>query len=813
MPAHRGCEVDGEHDLGVLFVHGIGDPERGQTLTQWADALTDWLSGWLGEDAMQLGAARLAVDPVAPGAPAHLDVEVALPGKDSGVVTVRRWRMAEGWWARSFAPPRAAELAFWSFGVVPVVALTHFALRLQRAWSRPVAAGSRVVGWIMRGSRVGRAVVELLVTAALAPLGGLLLLVVLLMRALPIGWVRSLAAGLQRVVSQTVGDSYIFLGSSTRRAAVTHAVEADLRWLAGSCRDVVVVAHSQGAEVAHRAIRAAGLPQVVGLVTLGSGQDKLTLLQAARTDASAKIKRVVWLAPLGAIVLAVALAMVTGWWPTTERADTTGAVGGSIGLAALFLVAGVTAASVLTERAAEARLTAPRQGWLNLYASHDPVSNGPIIGIGDSAPESSEEVTNRRSTLLDHTSYHHNSEQVLARIATVCAAACGGTLEGARSGYGPLIDHAALSVAVARRRWRVGWLLYLRLLTWTSCAVTLLLERRQLAGLGGRLTRDYQALQWIPLIRLDLDQAAPAVRSGVGVLAVLAVFGLASMTTSAIWRHWDRSEGARSHTRRGFALWPAQAVTLIWAFPAHLLLIAALTGTVDLHLQLDPVLVGVLLYFTFIQAIGAMVLALIMFALVRVQVIHRDRMPLSTGEQAAVYLPGMAISLLGHQLYPQTAFWPLMIFVGVLALTMLLPPILGSRHAVQRLLMRLRTRTWAGPIPLAATPLLGAGAIEVHRAGAVADQATIGRLETAVSRLQETHPERSAPRVAELNRQLGELGRDAAELARHLLREGDAAAARQLLTAVADHAPDAAELLRDLGAPTPATEPVTEQTS
>ncbi len=36
------------HELGVLFVRGIVEQERGQTLTIWADASANWLSGWLG---------------------------------------------------------------------------------------------------------------------------------------------------------------------------------------------------------------------------------------------------------------------------------------------------------------------------------------------------------------------------------------------------------------------------------------------------------------------------------------------------------------------------------------------------------------------------------------------------------------------------------------------------------------------------------------------------------------------------------------------------------------------------------------------
>ena len=34
--------------LGILFVHGMGQQERGDTITQMGDALTEWLRRWLG---------------------------------------------------------------------------------------------------------------------------------------------------------------------------------------------------------------------------------------------------------------------------------------------------------------------------------------------------------------------------------------------------------------------------------------------------------------------------------------------------------------------------------------------------------------------------------------------------------------------------------------------------------------------------------------------------------------------------------------------------------------------------------------------
>jgi len=36
-----------QYRLGLLFVHGMGEQERGDTITQMGDALTEWLRRWI----------------------------------------------------------------------------------------------------------------------------------------------------------------------------------------------------------------------------------------------------------------------------------------------------------------------------------------------------------------------------------------------------------------------------------------------------------------------------------------------------------------------------------------------------------------------------------------------------------------------------------------------------------------------------------------------------------------------------------------------------------------------------------------------
>jgi hypothetical protein len=74
---------------------------------------------------------------------------------------------------------------------------------------------------------------------------------------------------------------------------------------------VAVVAHSQGAAIAHRALRRVppGERKLASFVTVGSGQTKLVDLESLRdTDAA----REVWLAPAGLVVMATSIWLLLG---------------------------------------------------------------------------------------------------------------------------------------------------------------------------------------------------------------------------------------------------------------------------------------------------------------------------------------------------------------------------------------------------------------------------------------------------------------------------------------------------------------------
>ena len=94
---------------------------------------------------------------------------------------------------------------------------------------------------------VAKAVIQLLVAMALAPVFIALLAVTLLLGLLPIPQLRSLILSAQSTLTGTVGDSLAFVESPLRAALVRTRILEGLERLQARCERTVIVAHSQGA--------------------------------------------------------------------------------------------------------------------------------------------------------------------------------------------------------------------------------------------------------------------------------------------------------------------------------------------------------------------------------------------------------------------------------------------------------------------------------------------------------------------------------------------------------------------------------------
>jgi len=97
-----------EYRLGVLFVHGIGRPRLGETMTRWGDALIRVIG------LATKHTVAVTVDKAHTGS---RRAEAKLVLQNDG--QRERWLLKECWWAQSFPPPTYGELVSWSLWALP----------------------------------------------------------------------------------------------------------------------------------------------------------------------------------------------------------------------------------------------------------------------------------------------------------------------------------------------------------------------------------------------------------------------------------------------------------------------------------------------------------------------------------------------------------------------------------------------------------------------------------------------------------------------------------------------------------------------
>ena len=560
------------HDFGVLFVHGIGESRRAETLVHFAEPVLTRVRELIEDDYARRGR-NPPGEPVVnvldaeltgkEGAPAYAAVHVGVPDPDDPERPTQRWLIAESWWAESFPTPTFSDVAAWGFETIPWTLVAHFDDRLRRLGYQAIQAlepGNTLVtkrqallGWLSEAF-------WLFIGLLLVPLLMLVIAVLLVLGAVPITAVRDLVGTLQRAISAYIGDSFVFMGQSITSAAVTRRVARDFAWLSSRCRRVTVIAHSQGAAVAHRALRSQPMRSEDTLITFGSGLRKLTEIERMRAHPHFPSARAaIWWAAVGAVTAALSLrwlylalplpawsallvsgllvmAMIglggiligllqawrrrasdtrpkasreTGARPAElPRLSATNVLStilfvlvtsglslmvmltlrflnpGSLSMAHIAgLLPWVTAMAVglgvgytalmhwrqlsgrstdrreqeaLDRTLYEQRYQFPGRGfqWHDYFASADPVSNGPLLDRFQPQKLRSSAVDNLRSILRDHTTYWHNRDGFVAPVTNLIVA---------QARICPPGDARTEYATMARRRWRVRWLVASRL--------------------------------------------------------------------------------------------------------------------------------------------------------------------------------------------------------------------------------------------------------------------------------------------------------------------------------------------------------------
>ncbi|HVF99987.1 MAG TPA: hypothetical protein VND68_09125, partial [Chloroflexia bacterium] len=123
-------EKDSGPNLGVLFVHGIGEQKRGDTLPWAGDALFKWYRLWSCKGNLDGTSQAAPCEPyltdtrlVRP-VPSELDappfshMKFQTPNQEVAQ-REQEWILAESWWASEFTPPSYAEMVVLGLSIAP----------------------------------------------------------------------------------------------------------------------------------------------------------------------------------------------------------------------------------------------------------------------------------------------------------------------------------------------------------------------------------------------------------------------------------------------------------------------------------------------------------------------------------------------------------------------------------------------------------------------------------------------------------------------------------------------------------------------
>jgi len=527
--------------LGVLFVHGMGTHAQGATLRDMGEPLIEWLKlGNVGIESLELTESRLT--PGEGDEPAHVRCELTTADGHT-----RSWILAEACWSQSFTPPSYARMAFWLIASVPWMLgdyvrgawrreeerTSFFPLRLRQALNAAYAfAGALLVGPIV-----------------------LALTALLLVRLIPIASVRKAADRLARLLAASLGDVYVVLATHIDRAAIRDQIVVNHAWLQERCRTTVVVAHSAGSALTHQLLRDDRIAGVKTYITLGEAIWRMKWMADLSRDHGPLRIKALGLAVGGTACIAGGWILLAVCGPSYGIAV---AVAVGLGVALHFLSARLVRKHAKTGPIrAEAidLLRGKVYRWRDYVASSDPVPAGALTECahasvpGRRSPESDTTpgrshyqpigVRNRRSIVLDHTSYANNVEGFVAGVALDLARA---------DTQGPPLNLAITRDELAEgRRARALRTLSLALMRPASLGVGCILAVA-VATLKGGFANIGEHVGWVG----DAVDALPGTvlddyvsDHGVGIVVLLVLCVAPWLAAGRAWTVWSRIERAR----------------------------------------------------------------------------------------------------------------------------------------------------------------------------------------------------------------------------------------------------------------------------
>lgn len=555
----------GVYDVGVVFVHGIGQQGRKDTLRDFGKALFDWVERRMRSPAIaalvgdRVPQSRTEPVPDDGVTPAYSRIEIPVDSNNG----TSKWLLAEAWWGDDFKVPGMWELSLWGFRAIPWTLGSHFGTGARRSWKR-LASQVDVLPLLMGAVGFVWSLALLVVAAGVALILAFVVLFLALLSVLALTRKAAFLTWVVRSVPAFLGDAYALVANPWAAGEIEGRVEAVVGWVANRCPIVAVVAHSQGGAVAHRALRSQVPGQVKVLVTFGSGLRKLEELQDAEGTSVAA----------GLFLLAAATwgASATLFWWGNGWALAMGLFG-----LACFVGAGARFIQGSDDPRLRERLTSVRQklpgpdSWTDYFASADPVPNGPLFDEPDLV---SVEVHNRGSVLWDHNAYWSNRDGFVGLVASQITRLA--PLPVVKAAL--VLDDALVAKVLAQRQWRVRWLRDTKRLAMLA-GITMIVVRWEviLVILGWLLapTNDFRLLIETRVPQFVLALVSPFrgwVEAAVAIVLAWLPVCLVCALIDGSWRLWDRDDvnslckgnddynpGWRGRT--GFALLSALVVT------------------------------------------------------------------------------------------------------------------------------------------------------------------------------------------------------------------------------------------------------------
>ena len=470
-------------NVGVVFVHGIGNQGRGDILTSFGDPIVNWLKKKYQNRKIELKNYEFdSLSESTHSATVELEVES------------HKLFMTEAWWADSYSKIQNRNIWWWIVKSLPIVLINHFADEFIREGSLLKK------GWV---------VIKFLLSLFVSPVFLLVVLLSSLLSRIPIPYLQGFFKSIKNLVRDFIGDSYFLLNSEIRSFAMGWEIVSAMQLLRGKgAEKIIIVCHSQGASITHRLFSLFPDHKTDLIISCGSGLKKLERLEINHSRVFQLMYYTLYFC-----IINLNVGSLLFWYHAKDAVEWTNLhflLGLNILIFAVYAL--VIFIVILKNHRGFALSRNHGLKWLDLYSRNDVVPNGPITNDNDICY--SQRVANSNSIFSDHNLYSNNYDEVISRI-------CYSIITVGKWWPLEVRDYKLLSQASTRRSYRFRWRTVFHS-AWIVMIATLV-------ALGELYSTTY--FNWI---HWSIEQLSLALSTLLGSVQIIQRFLLNEWTTTLI---------------------------------------------------------------------------------------------------------------------------------------------------------------------------------------------------------------------------------------------------------------------------------------